>query len=298
MAFDERDNTALIFINIGVLLDNLHRLHIAYATPGFQNIFLHGQLAPKVAPQPEIGYLCTLSSNPKYLAMATEIAVKAAMMVIFHEYAHFMRGHIAYLRSELGYSGEIFEAPDPSQPSDRMLDDDLRRVIEMDADQKAGSLASAFWRMLDHPAISPEDCKNEAFSMEIISAVLSNNLILGQYEFTDRYYSPLWRTQHILECFWNDFFSVDESSPVAERQSQRNEISNMMYGFQLKLIAEHERVYSIMGWGEGMSFARVEREIESLLGEDEQRLEALQSELVRYMPFNFFYQRLAGQKQY
>lgn len=293
---DERDNTALIFINVGILLENLNRLHISYSIPGFLELLWHGTLAPDISFEANTGYLNTLSPNPIFRAIATEVSVKASMLVIFHEYAHFLRGHISYLRSELSHSGEIYEAPE-AEPTES-LDNTIRRVLEMDADQKAGSFASTFWRMLDHPAVSPKDCQNVSFSMEVISAVLSNNLILGQYGFSDRYYSPLWRTQHIIELFYNDFFYVDKDLPKAERQRKREQISNEMYQIQLKLISEHERVYKIMGWGEGLSFDRVEREIDTLLGEDEVTLKELQPILEKYMPFNFFHQRPKGQDQY
>lgn len=293
---DEKDNTALIFINIGVLFENLNRLHTSYSMPGFLELLWHGKLAPDISFKENPGYLNNLSPNPIFRAIATEISVKASMLVIFHEYAHFLRGHLSYLRVELSHSGEIHEAPD-SEPAES-LDNSIRRVLEMDADQKAGSFASTFWRMLDHPAVSPEDCRNESFSMEFISAVLSNNLILGQYDFSDRYYSPLWRAQHIIEFFYIDFFHVDKNLPKAERQSKRNLINNEMYQIQLKLISEHERVYRIMGWGEGLSFERVERDIDTLLGEDEAALKELQPALEKYMPFNFFHQRPKGQDQY
>lgn len=296
LSYDERDNTALIFINAGVLFENLDRLHTSYAIPGFLELLWHDKLAPDISFKENPGFLNNISSNPIFRAIATEISVKASMLVVFHEYAHFLRGHLSYLREELSHSGEIHEAPDSE--SVESLDDSIRRVLEMDADQKAGTFASTFWRMLDHPAISPEDCKNESFSMEFISAVLSNNLILGQYGFSDRYYSPLWRTQHIIEYFYIDFFHVDKGLSEAERHNKRNLISNEMYQLQLKLISEHERVYRIMGWGEGLSFERVERDIDTLLGEDEIILKQLQPILEKYMPFKFFHQRPEGQNQY
>lgn len=293
---DEKDNTALIFINIGVLLENLNRLHISYSVPGFLELLRNGKLAPDVKFEPNPGCLNTLSSNLMFRAIATEISVKASMLVVLHEYAHFLRGHVLYLRSELSHSGEIYEAPEPE--STESMDNTIRRVLEMDADQKAGSFASSFWRLLDHPTVSPKEFENESFAMEVISAVLTNNLILGQYDFSDRYYSPLWRTQHIIEYFYIDFFYVDKSLPKAEQQGEREKISNEMHGLQLKLLAEHERVYRIMGWGEGLSFDRVEREIDALLGEDVATLKELQPTLEKYMPFNFFYQRHKGQDQY
>ncbi len=293
---DEKDNTTLIFINIGILLENLNRIHISYSIPGFMELLWHDKLAPDIPFKANPGYLNTLSSNPIFSAIATEVSIKAAMLVVFHEYAHFLRGHISYLRSELSHSGEIYEAPETE--SEQSLDNTIRRVLEMDADQKAGSFASTFWRMLDHPAVSPKEFQNESFSMEVISAVLSNNLILGQYEFSDRYYSPLWRTQHIIEFFYSDFFYVDKELPEIEKQRKREKISNDMFKIQLKLVSEHERVYRIMGWGDGLSFERVEREIHTLLGEDDAILKELQPALTKYMPFNFFYQRPKGQVQY
>ncbi|NQD81109.1 hypothetical protein HP436_13085 [Pseudomonas sp. CrR14] len=296
LSHDEKDNTALIFINIGVLLENLNRLHASYSTPGFLDLLRHGTLAQDVSFGGDSGCLNNLSTNPIFRATATEISVKASMLVVLHEYAHFLCGHVSYLRSELSHSGEIYEAPEtePAEP----LDNTIRRVIEMDADQKAGGFGSSFWRLLDHPAVSPKDCQNESFSMEFISAVLSNNLILGQYDFSDRYYSPLWRAQHIIEVFYNDFFHVDKYLPEIEQQNARNEISNEMYNVQLKLVAEHERVYRIMDWGDGLSFEKVERDIDTLLGEDEAVLKALQPVFQKYMPTNFFYQRPKGQNKY
>lgn len=296
LSYDEKENTALIFLNIGVLLENLDRLHRIHATPGFLDTFTQESgLAPIVPFQQQEGLLGNLSDNPHLHAIATEVAIKASMLVVFHEWAHFICGHVSYLRTELGHSGEIHEAP---EASDEEMDNDLRRMIELDADETAGIVASVFWREFDHPAVALPDMQNEAFSMEVIMAVLSNNLILGQYELNDRYYSPLWRTQHLLERFYADFFYVNKALPQHEQAQQRESNSREMHPFQMKLVAELERAYKILGLGEGLSFERLEKEIEHLLGQDQHELVRLRNDLRKYSPANHYIQRPTGQTQY
>lgn len=296
LSYDEKDNTAMIFLNVGVLLENLDRLHATFSTPGFLEEFWSGKAPIEKPLEIKQGYLCNLSENQVFRAMATEISIKAAMFVVFHELAHFLRGHVSYLRGELDHSGEIHEAP--TSNTEEVLDNTTRRVMEVDADQMAGIFASQFWRQFDHPAVSPKEFRNEAFSLEVMSAILSNNLILGQYEFSDKYYSPIWRTQHILEFFYKDFFYVDETLPLLERQNRREKISRDMYKLQLELMSEHERSYKIMGWGKGLSTERLEKETDSLLGDDQLAFNRLIPVLAKYMPPNFFYQRPDGQEQY
>ena len=168
LSFDEKENTALIFLNIGVLLENLDRLHRIHATPGYLDSIINGskgKLAPEVPTDQCDGYLANFSANPRLHAIATEVAIKASMLVVFHEYAHFICGHVSYLKAELDHSEGIHEAP---EELDKVLAEELRRHMEFDADETAGTMASIFWREFDHPAVAPEDMKNEAFSIEVI----------------------------------------------------------------------------------------------------------------------------------
>ena len=296
LSFDEKENTALIFLNIGVLFENLDRLHASFSTPGFLASLLRGENPGEEVFVPKQGRLCNLSENADFRAIATDMSIKASMMVVFHEFAHFFRGHVCYLRGKPEHSGEVHEAPVPD--AEAALDDTLRRIIEFDADQLAGVLASQFWRLFDHPVVSPEEDRNEAFLTAIVAAVISNNLILGQYGFTDRYYSPAWRVQHTLEMFYSDYFGVGKKLFPMVNQARRQKVSAQLHDFQLAWIAEFERAYRMLGLGGGLSYQRVGVENITLLGSDCLEHKRLQLEFKKYMPAHFHYPRPIGQAQY
>ena len=285
ISFDEKVNTALIYFNIGVLLENLDRLQAVFSVPGFLEAQRKKEIPVVVPFAAKSGALCNLSGNIIYQEIAVDISIKASMMVLFHEFAHFLRGHTGYIRGELTHSEAIYQAPAPG--TGKGLDDTTRRIMEFDADQMAGVLASQFWRLFDHPVVAPESERNETFFMVIISSVISNNLILGQYGFTNEYYSPVWRIQHTLEMFYQDAVGVDKALSSVEKRKYRECVSQKFHSYQQALLLEFECAYKMLGLGPGLSYERVPEENSRLLDSDLEEHARLTLEFKRYMPSNF-----------
>lgn len=294
LSADKRANTAFIFMNAGVLLEPLHRLCTIFSVPQFFESFSYALDKGRGPPLPDpIEYSEThakdgnwLSVIPKGNAVITafSVCVKVAMAVLCHEVAHFMRGHLGYLQSELDYTGTLREVP--LEGEEDQLEPNLRRLLELDADRVGARLAAVIWREYDHPAVGPEDAQNESFYFEMILAIVCLNLIFEESERTEKYYSPIWRTQHFLMEFNNHFFAVPPGVDPYGRDSPSNGVHQ--FRTYAAVCSALERGYRILGWGGGLSFDRFHAET-ATLDADSQALASMQEALVAYFPHKWHF---------
>jgi hypothetical protein len=289
LSADQRANTVFILMNAGVLLEPLHRLCTTFTVPKFFESISYAMAKTGSPPlQDPIGYCKTYTKDGNWLSvipggnaasMAVSVCIKGAMTILCHEVAHFLRGHLAYLQSELGFMGTLREVP--LEGEDDQLEPSLRRLLELDADQVGARLAAVIWREYDHPAVGPTDAQNESFYLETILGIVSLNLIFEESARTQKYYSPIWRTQHFLTEFNNHFFAV----PPGVNPYGADSPSNGVEQFKMftAVCSALERAYRILGWGDGLSFDRFHAETATLEA-DSQALALLQKTLAAYMP--------------
>lgn len=294
LSADKRANTVFIMLNAGVLLEPLHRLCTTFSVPQFFESITHA-LEKTGGPslQDPTGYGKTHAKDGDWLSViprgnassiAISVCTKVAMAVLCHEIAHFMRGHLCYLQNELDYTGTLHEFP--SEGDENQLEPNLRRLLELDADRMGAGMAALIWREYDHPAVGPDDAQNESFYVETILGIVSLNLILEECERTERYYSPIWRTQHFLTQFNNNFFYVPPGVDPYGRDSPSNGIEQ--FKIYVAVCNALERAYRILGWGNGLSFDRFHIETVTL-DADTKALASLEEALVSYMPHNWHF---------
>ena len=294
LSADKRANTVFILMNVGVLLETLHRLCATFSVPQFFESISQAmdKAGGQSLPDPS-GYCKNHAKYGNWLSvipsgnaasMAVSVCIKAAMAVLCHEIAHFMRGHLCYLQSELAYSGTLREIP--LEGEEDQLEPSLRRLLELDADSVGARVATLIWRQYDHPAVGPEDAQNEFFYIETILGIVSLNLIFEECERTDNYYSPIWRTQHFLTEFNNYFFAM----PPGVDPYGQDSPSNGMEQFRayMAVCGALERAYRILGWGDGLSFERFHAET-AALDADTQALALLQKALFSYRPHRWHF---------
>ena len=294
LSADKRANTVFILMNAGVLLEPLHRLCTTFSVPQFFESISHAldKAGGPSLPDP-IGYCKTHAKDGNWLSvipngnavsMAISVCIKVAMAVLCHEVAHFMRGHLCYLQSELDYTGTLCEVP--LEGEEDQLEPSLRRLLEFDADSVGARMAALIWREYDHPAVGPDDAQNESFYMETILGIVSLNLILEECQRTEKYYSPIWRTQHFLTEFNNHFFAVPPGVDPYGRDSPSNGVEQ--FKLYVAVCGALERAYRILGWGDGLSFDRFHVETVTL-DADTKALASLQEALVPYMPHKWHF---------
>jgi hypothetical protein len=156
----------------------------------------------------------------------------------------------------------------------------------LDADRVGAMMAAVIWREYDHPAVGPDDAQNESFHIETILGIVSLNLIFEECEQTEKYYSPIWRTQHFLTEFNNHFFAV----PLGVDPYGRDSPSNGVEQFKIYVAVCYaiERAYRILDWGDGLSFNRFHAETITL-DADIKALASLQTALISYMPHKWYF---------
>lgn len=294
LSADKRANTVFILMNVGVLLETLHRLCTTFSVPQFFESISHlidkadGHLLPDPSgyckTHAKYGNWLSIIPNGNAASVAVSVCIKAAMAVLCHEVAHFMRGHLCYLQSELAYTGTLREVP--LEGEEDQLEPSLRRLLELDADSVGARLATLIWRQYDHPAVGPEDAQNESFYIETILGIVSLNLIFEESERTNNYYSPIWRTQHFLTEFNNHFFAMPLGVDPYGKDSPSNGVEQ--FRTYMAVCGALERAYRILGWGNGLSFERFHAET-ATLDADTQALALLRLALVRYMPHKWHF---------
>lgn len=294
LSADTRANTVFILMNVGVLLEPLHRLCTTFSVPQFFESISHAldKAGGSSLPDPT-GYRETHQKNGNWLSVlpngnaigiASSACIKVAMAVLCHEVAHFMRGHLSYLQKELHYTGTLYEVP--FEDEEDLLEPSLHRLLELDADRVGARMFALIWREYDHPAVGPEDAQNESFYVETIMGIVCLNLIFEEYILTEKYYSPIWRTQHFLTEFNNHFFAVPSGVDPYGPDSPSNGLEQ--FRTYVAVCGALERAYRILGWGNGLSFDRFHIEA-ATLDADIQALGSLQEALIGCMPHKLHY---------
>jgi len=294
LSADEHANTVFILMNAGVLLEPLHRLSTTFSVPHFFESINHALEKAGGPPPPDpIDDYKTYAKDENWLSMipngnaasmAISVCAKVAMAILCHELAHFMRGHLCYLKNELDYTGTLREVP--YEGDEEKLAPNLRRLLELDADRVGAKMAAIIWREYDHPAAGPDDTQNEAFYVETILGVVSLNLIFEECELTEEYYSPIWRTQHFLTEFNNNFFAMPAGVDPYGSDSPNNGVEQ--FKIYIAVCNALERAYRILGWGNGLSFDRFHTETVTLEA-DGNALALLQEDLIAYMPHKWHF---------
>lgn len=289
---DESQNVIFIFINAGLILEVCHRVCAVFSRPEFWEV-LNGQHQNHIKDADivdgNIRWMNILPQSDRIAHISLSVIEKSLIMVLFHELAHFYRGHLGYLHCELNCSASLNETNEAYEANETQdnnkqgtLARNTRRLLELDADQFSGKLSSAFWRLLDYPAKGPEDAQIESFYMEILASTISVFLIINDNGPSDEYYSAIWRAHHFIENFNLDFF-VNYAPDNPADESGNTKIHTQLY----ELIFAFEAAYKALNWGDGFSNTRLEAETRTLLESDSIDLKNLTEILAKYFPFTW-----------
>jgi hypothetical protein len=282
-SFDSKQHTIFIVINAGLLLQLAHRVSAVLQTPSFVRTFGGEPEVPAssaAAPPSRHGpWLVPLHGNPLVL-MAT---LYAAVMVLTHELAHFYRGHLHLARSVFGDDALLEESDTRGEAHPERLPPNERRLLELDADETAGRLASMLWRQLDHPQFGPEDSPNENFFFGMLLGTTCLFMLLDETVASERYYSPFWRLRITVATFNRDYFAAPDDAD-AEHAADSIEVFKLTE----TVIEACEAAHRELGWSEGLDSRRFLAETEVLLADDRQALQRLLANRLKpLMPYAF-----------
>lgn len=281
-SFDSRQHTIFIAINAGLILQLAHRISAVLQTSSFARTFGVEPALAKASATPPSKYgpwLVPLHGNPLVL-MAT---LYAAVMVLTHELAHFYRGHLHLARSVFGDDALLEESDTRGEAHPERLPPNERRLLELDADETAGRLASVLWRQLDYPQFGPEDSPNENFFFGMLLGTTCLFMLLDETVASERYYSPFWRLRITVATFNRDYFAAPDDAD-AEHAADSIEVFKLMETVIEACAAAHRE----LGWSEGLDSRRFLAETEVLLAGDRQALQhLLVNRLTPLMPYAF-----------
>ncbi|QNH18580.1 hypothetical protein HEP74_03752 [Xanthomonas sp. SS] len=281
-SFDSKQHTIFIVINAGLLLQLTHRISAVLQTPSFTRTFGIEPAISKAstAPPSKHGpWLVPLHGNPLVL-MAT---LYAAVMVLTHELAHFYRGHLHLTRNVFGDDALLEESDTRGEVRSERLPPNERRLLELDADETAGRLASVLWRQLDYPQFGPDDSSNENFFLGMLLGTTCLFLLLDETVASERYYSPFWRLRITVASFNRDYFAAPDDAD-AEHAADSIEVFKLMQ----TVIEACQAAHRELGWSEGLDSRRFLAEAEVLLADDRQALQdLLLNRLAPLMPYAF-----------
>ena len=292
LSVDKSQNIAFIFLNFGLILQLLSRLYGLMSVPNFFES-MQPDSVTRIAidetgeRRPSDAWFSAIPDNARKIQIASHCCVIAVICVLFHELSHFYRGHQTFLAEEYRFSDALFEVETDDQRDSSAFPDSIRRLLELDADSTAGGLAATFWRELDHPAISAEDTRNEAFFMQFLIGTICLYSSLEIYKLSSDYYSPIWRTQHFLKFFYRGFFALPKGVNYDNPESPEN--SSMVSSLYFKVADAMEAAERVLGWGTGYSTERWDLETPVLNERDGPALAKLQKRIRQYQPIIFFY---------
>lgn len=279
-SFDLKQQTLFIVINAGLLLQLAHRISAVLQTSSFRRSFGIDRAAPIAStapPQKHGPWLTPLHDHPLVL-MAT---LSAAMLVLTHELAHFYRGHLHLTRRTSGDDAVLEERDASGATATAGLPSSQRRLLELDADETAGTLASVLWRLLDYPQFGPDDSPNENFYCGMLLGSTCLFLLLDETVASAHYYSPFWRLRITMATFNRDYFAAPGDTD-AEHAADSIEVFRLMQ----RMVEACEAAHRELGWGEGLDGRRFLAETEALLDRDRRALQQLLiTQLEPLMPY-------------
>jgi hypothetical protein len=270
---EPRQNTIFIFFNVGVILQLCNRFNSLLCNNEFLPKFAHN-VEPSVASNSSM-WLANVPTCITRQKLATHLALFGSMNVLFHELAHFYRGHLTYLRNSEWALSELFEVEGFTEVSSLPFNE--RRLLELDADQFAGKLASNFWRQANHPTVGPKEDANENFYMLFVVAALITFLMMDDTIKTARYYSPLWRLHQFMDYFDKDHFALE---PGETKESAQGKLLDLIMSIHAHIESSSEKV----GLNGEFSYERFDIETATLLGDDAKRYAEMAEKIAPFRP--------------
>ncbi|MGH8493099.1 MAG: hypothetical protein ACRERR_08355 [Moraxellaceae bacterium] len=272
---DIKAATVYVIFNAGVFVQLTHRVSAMLADDGFLKSFgmQSSGAEAKLNPPKNGDWVNTLPLDPRKKEIARQVAFFGASIILSHELAHFYRGHLGYLRNKLGLSFGTYESF-LNDLSDDVAAQDVIRLLELDADQAAGTFFSTIFREFDHPTPGPKDGHNERFLFYVMIAITSTYILFEDVAPSRKYYSPSWRIHHVFNGFINNFFSEPPN------EEDKKELIDMLF----KVIKEVEECYERLGWGNGFTYGTALPEAEQLINKDSLDLKELEAEFAEFMP--------------
>lgn len=276
LSVDTKAATVFYTINAGVFVILAHRFLAMFADEDFLQDLSTAPLRKNGAQVDKDtlgGSCCALRpKNGNLLAVVIWMTAFAALEILSHEQAHFYRGHLGYLRDQ-GSGVRLSEADDDA-PLFLPENTNLRRRLELDADDGAGVMFSVFMREFDHPVPGPKDGQNERFFVFTVVAAVCTFLLFEERQPSGFYYPPAWRVQHFFGGFVRNFFT---SAGTSDEQSELQRI--------VSTVIDHvEARCEDLGWSEKFNFSDMKKWHRLLIEEDQPGRLALDKELKRFMP--------------
>lgn len=276
LSSDPKAMTVFYTINAGVFIALAHRLLAIFSKDGFMKNPMDKptrEITETIKREPVNGSWCSLKpKNVRDQATVAWVTAFAAMIILHHEMAHFLCGHLGFLKSSknLLKLKEIDEATKFLNSAEI----DFYRRLELDADERGGRAYGLTMREFDHPAPGEKDGRNERFYIFTLLAATTTFIVFEEYAASPEYYPPALRINHFLGGFFKEFFA-QPMSPEGE-QSILDEMLNV--------ISHVDARYSDLGWGVGFDFSAAQEYSKIYLNKDITARTELIKTLEQFMP--------------
>lgn len=143
--------------------------------------------------------------------LATKFAITALRVTFFHELAHILRGHLPYLRQNIGGSEGIVisETSDQIKNTTKIIDLN-RRALETDADDFSGRfMAKQFFQDFSKEELSLQHSRFRARIFEVLVGVV---LMYSWFAECEKYHSGLIRAYVVLSSMFVELGLDKESA--------------------------------------------------------------------------------------
>ncbi|HDR8952667.1 M48 family metalloprotease [Burkholderia vietnamiensis] len=200
---DLQHRTLFIIVNVGTIIE---------LTKRSLSLMADDQLVSWFGGNVQVGathsnVFPVVPGNKNLVVVAQQIACFAAAAVLCHELAHFYRGHLGYLRTEFKLKElQEFEADSREVPT--KVDVNVRKLLEFDADECGGAVYTKLMRLLDFPAVGPDEDRTVRFLASTMLAISTVYATFEEYGRSDKYYTASWRANHFFRGFFVSFVAA------------------------------------------------------------------------------------------
>lgn len=143
-----------------------------------------------------VGIMIQVPLSPERRTLAMKFAVAAFRITFFHELAHILRGHTAFLRRSLGAASDAIMEADVHPTVAVEAVDLRRRALETDADDFSGRfMAQQFFKGFRKEELTFEAPRFRAKAFEVVVGVV---LMYSWFSETEEYHSGSLRAYVVL----------------------------------------------------------------------------------------------------
>ncbi|OBR49235.1 hypothetical protein [Paraburkholderia tropica] len=266
---DLEHRVLFIVVNVGTVIE-LTKRSLALMADDQLVRWLGGAAQDRAAPSMAFP---AIPSNKNLIVVAQQIARFAATAILCHELAHFYRGHLGYLRTNFQLMElQEFEAAQQEAPTNPNVN--VRKLLEFDADEFGGALYTQLMRLLDFPAVGPDEDRTVRFLASTMLATSTVYATFEEYGRSNQYYTASWRAHQFFRGFFVSF--VVPGTP-------EHEIDEAMKKF-FEVLTLVSGVFQRTGWGNGLDLHAAVGESDRFLASERASREKLAAEFEKFAP--------------